>query len=105
MSRRGPAALWAAVLRAHEEGRPRTLKEVIGPVRAYLLWALDADRPFEGATVFAGEIAQAGRTTVRVRVELVAVEPGGRVAGGPPVRPPGPGEPGPPSCSNSRATD
>ncbi|MFC9326058.1 hypothetical protein [Kitasatospora sp. NPDC057015] len=79
MNRRGPAALWAAVMRTQDAGGPRTLKEVIGPVRAYLLWALDADAPFEGAAVFAGEIAQRGRAAVRFRVELVAVEPGGRV--------------------------
>ncbi len=61
--RDGPSAGW----------RPQTLKEVMAPVRAYLFWALQDNGPFEGATVFAGEIAGTGRSLVRIRVELVAV--------------------------------
>ncbi|WP_371479193.1 hypothetical protein [Kitasatospora sp. NBC_00315] len=58
--------------------RARTLAQVLAPVRAYLLWALDgwegpAERPFEGGSVFAGEIGRSGRPPVRVRVELQAL--------------------------------
>ncbi len=58
---------------AGPQGEVQALAEVLAPVRAYLLWALQADRPFEGASVFAGEIAAAARPAVRVRVELLAL--------------------------------
>ncbi|MFI6445133.1 hypothetical protein [Kitasatospora sp. NPDC050543] len=68
-------ALLEALDHALPDPRPQTLAEVLAPVRAYLLWALDADVTFEGASVFAGEIGRAGRAPVRVRVELQAGEP------------------------------
>ena len=80
--RRADGGAMRAVLDAVERALPgpagppdeaQTLAEVLAPVRAYLLWALHADRLFEGASVFAGEIAPAGRPPVHVRVELVAL--------------------------------
>ncbi|MFC9326176.1 hypothetical protein [Kitasatospora sp. NPDC057015] len=71
----GSAALLDAVERMIPPEGPRTLPEVLAPVRAYLLAALGADRRFEGACVFAGEIAAAGQLPVRVRVELLALGP------------------------------
>ncbi|MFF1870906.1 hypothetical protein [Streptomyces sp. CB03911] len=73
----GTAALLDTVEQMLPAGGPQTLPQVLAPVRAYLLRALGADRPFEGACVFAGEIAAAGRPPVQVRVELLAPVPEG----------------------------
>ncbi|MCX5210418.1 hypothetical protein OG689_14145 [Kitasatospora sp. NBC_00240] len=85
----GTADLLDAVELMLPAGGPQTLPQVLAPVRAYLLRALGADRPFEGACVFAGEIAAAGRRPVQVRVELLALAPeDGHRVHGPYRRPP-----------------
>ncbi|GHH74255.1 hypothetical protein GCM10018781_40510 [Kitasatospora indigofera] len=90
----GTAGLLDTVEQMLPAGGPQTLPQVLAPVRAYLLRALGADRPFEGACVFAGEIAAAGRPPVQVRVELLAPAPedGRRVLG--PSRRPAPPDAG-----------
>ncbi|MFE3503800.1 hypothetical protein [Kitasatospora sp. NPDC059160] len=51
-----------------------TLDQVIAPIRAYLKWTLDADRPFAGKAAFVGEVRRFTGPSIRVRVELEAVE-------------------------------
>lgn len=62
---------------------PKTLDEVIAPIREYLKWTLDAHRPYAGSAEYVGEVKRVGGwPSVRVRVELEVVEgePSGSVA-------------------------
>ncbi|GAB2729876.1 hypothetical protein [Kitasatospora kifunensis] len=61
-----------------------TLDEVIAPMREYLAWTFDSDRPFEGRAVLLEDVERVGRPAVRVLIELAVV---GGAGAGPVPRP------------------